>query len=58
MNQNDTDDFQAMNYPSKQTDKFIRKNLDRHMFKQTNRISLNQFLSLFNVIGVNNAKKL
>ena len=47
-----------MNFPSKETAKFLKRQLHHNQFEITDRISLNQFLSLFNVIGVGNAKKL
>lgn len=50
-----TQKFVPMNYPSRETAKFLKRQLHPNQFQITDRISLNQFLSLFNVIGVGNA---
>lgn len=47
-----------MNYPSKETAKFFARQMNNYQMCLTDRISLTQFLSLFNVIGSGNAKKL
>ena len=45
-----------MNRGNRNGEKFIRSNLDRFQFFVSDRVSITQFLSLFNVIGVKNAK--
>lgn len=52
------DGFRPMNLNNSDAEKFIRGNLDRFQFFMSDRVSITQFLSLFNVIGVGNAKKL
>ena len=52
------DEFTPLNTHNKEAQRFIRANLDRFQFMITDRVSITQFLSLFNVIGVGNAKKL
>ncbi len=50
--------FEPMNFRSKESAKFIQQNLNKNIFKMTNRVSINQFLSIFNIIGSENANKL
>lgn len=52
------DDFKHMNIMYKEATKFLRQSLDAHLFQVTDRVSLSQFLSLFNVRGPKNARKL
>lgn len=52
------DDFKPMNASQREATKFLRQSLDPHLFQITDRISLSQFLSLFNVMGPKLAKKL
>jgi hypothetical protein len=52
------DEFTPLNTHNVEAHRFIRANLDRFQFMVTDRVSITQFLSLFNVIGVGNAKKL
>jgi hypothetical protein len=45
------DDFKHMNLLHKDAATFLRNSLDKHLFQLTDRVSLPQFLSLFNVVG-------
>jgi hypothetical protein len=48
----------ALNYYGKEAIAYMKRGMDKWLFKNTNRVNLPQFLSLFNVIGVGNAKKI
>ena len=50
-------EFIPLNRCNRDSLKFIRTSLEEHLQK-TDRISVNQFLSLFNVHGVDNANRL
>ena len=53
------DRYKPINSRNKQTDTWIRRTLDKNQFKsKCDRVSLTQFLSLFNVCGVHNAQRL
>ena len=50
-------EFVPLEGPDSGAQRFLRANLDRSNLRSTDRVSLNQFLGLFNVIGVENAHR-
>ena len=52
------DNFKPIDTLSIHGEKLVWQAFDKNMFQKTDRVSLNQFLSLFNVIGVSNGRKL
>lgn len=53
-----SDGFKLLNSGNVNVERHLRLNLDRNQFKKFDRISINQFLSLFNVHGVKQGKLL
>lgn len=43
---------------NKEGETFLRIGLDQHLFQVSDRVSINQFLSLFNVFGPENGRRL
>jgi len=50
--------FVPLNRHNKEALKYMRNNLEKDHLEVTDRVSVNQFLSLFNVHGVENANRL
>ena len=50
--------FVPLNRHNKEALKYMKNNLDKGHLDVTDRVSVNQFLSLFNVMGVENANRL
>ena len=54
----DFDKFQLINVHNKESEQYLRKHLRGREYWKCDRVSMSQFLSLFNVIGVANAATL